>query len=518
MKLASDILLSKGQDIWVVKPDDTVFDSLRRQGTGKITLVAGDDDISDWDQALFKISKIILLGGSDGQIVIDDDMHVIDFLALESVNEVLADATVPADTYDKIRFEVDWIKLVKLVDPEDPDAGILEEVFVEQSSHKVDVNPQGPFTVGEDENIVLEIDIDLEKSIKAHETGNGKWKFRPVIFLTVLTVEEPGGLIRVFGNETQTVSIQPVPAEDDVEEGEGSFKLCDIESMAEVNPLDDPEECVNVIVDGDTSVFMMVEMDGEEMLRQVSPVEIGQADHSAVVYGFIHVGSEDDDVSIDDDDLTIDAELVALGPVGEYIYTIIECEAEGPAEGELPHFPCEFETDDASVQPVAAEEEEDDVVVTVAMIKGSKLYNRDGEPAELDDIKDGADIEAEGDMVPDGDKDAMRDRLDAFVVFVDDEAEDEVEGMLEAIDLANSELLVIDEDDDTIEWCVAYDDDTVFFRVVNDDEDGKVESGIVTVDELVLGVDVEASGIFEDGCLQATEIILEVEGAETQPV
>ena len=34
-------------------------------GTGKITLIAGDDDISEWDQALFKISKIILLGGSD---------------------------------------------------------------------------------------------------------------------------------------------------------------------------------------------------------------------------------------------------------------------------------------------------------------------------------------------------------------------------------------------------------------------------------------------------------------------
>ena len=144
--------------------------TLRRKGPewGKLSIVAGDDDINDWDQALFKISRIILLGGSDGQVIILDETRLIDFLALETVNEVLAEAEVPADTYSKVRFEVDSIRLVKLIDPDNPEMGIEEFVNVRQSSHKVDVNPRGQFEVGEDENLVIEIDIDLDRSLKAH--------------------------------------------------------------------------------------------------------------------------------------------------------------------------------------------------------------------------------------------------------------------------------------------------------------------------------------------------------------
>jgi hypothetical protein len=121
------------------------------------------------------------------------------------------------------------------------------------------------------------------------------------------------------------------------------------------------------------------------------------------------------------------------------------------------------------------------------------------------------DIEAEGDFV-ETDKEGELDRLDAFIVFVDDDPEDEVEGMLSAIDLANRTLTVIDEHDGVTELCVAYDDDTVFFKVEEGAEIDVVESGVVTAAELEEGIEIEASGVFEDGCLQASEIILEVEG------
>ena len=59
-------------------------------GMGKIVILVGDDDISNWDQAIFEITRVILLGGSNGQVVILDEMRTIDFLALETVNEILA--------------------------------------------------------------------------------------------------------------------------------------------------------------------------------------------------------------------------------------------------------------------------------------------------------------------------------------------------------------------------------------------------------------------------------------------
>lgn len=465
-------------------------------GTGKIVVVAGDDDISEWDQALFQISEIILLGGSDGQVVIDDQVRVIDFLALDTVNEVLADAEVPADTYDKLRFEVDWIKLVKLVDPADPDAGIAEEVMVQQSSHKVDVNPQGSFTVGEDQNLVVQIDVDLEKSLKAHQTGNGTWKFRPVIFATILTVDEPGGLVRVFGNDVQLLEL----GEDEPD----AFDLCDVQSIAEIDQLDDPEDCVRVVLNDGTSVFEIVDDEGTESLQLVDPDAIGDMD-AAVVYGYVDPSA---------DQFTVDAEIVAIA-TDEDTYTIVECEAQGSAEDVdgVPTFPCELETDEPD-EPTDGEAMDDtDVVIDIALLEGSKLYNLDGEPTDLESIKDGAPIEAEGDLVDNSDQEDVPDRLDAFVAFVDEDAEDQVEGMLAAIDLPNRELTVIDEDDETMQWCVVYDDDTVFYKVVDDEDGDPIESGIVTADELQEGVDIDASGTFVEDCLQASEIVLEVSGS-----
>jgi len=457
--------------------------------TGQLVVVVGDDDINDWDQAIFEISRVLLLGGSDGQIVIVDEMRRIDFLALETVNEVLADVEVRADTYEKIRFEVDSITLVELVNPDDPAEGIVQQVEVQQSSHKVDVVPrEGEFVVGENDNVVLEIDVDLEDSIKAHKTGNGKWKFRPVIFANVLTVDQPGGLIRIFGNDVQLLDLATL-------DEQSNFDLCDIDSMAEIDPIEDPDDCVNIVLNPETAIFRKVDMDGTLVLKEVGPDQIGD-DDSAVVYGFVDPES---------DEFVIKAEIVALG--GRDDYTFIECEADGPAAGDPLQFPCELDDDDDDLESI----DDDDVVVTISMIGGYKLFNRHGEEAMIEDIKDGVDVEAEGCLVPSTTEGELE-RLDAFVVFVDDDADDEVEGILDAIDLATHELTVIDEDDSTLVHCVAYDDDTVFYKVIDDGD--SFESGEVTVAELAEGIEVEASGVFDDGCLHATEIVFEVESLE----
>ena len=47
MKIVSDILNSKGHDVWAVKPDDTVFDSLKLMAEKEVgALLVMDQDLS----------------------------------------------------------------------------------------------------------------------------------------------------------------------------------------------------------------------------------------------------------------------------------------------------------------------------------------------------------------------------------------------------------------------------------------------------------------------------------------
>ena len=264
------------------------------------------------------------------------------------------------------------------------------------------------------------------------------------------------------------------------------FELCDINSLAEIDPVDDPTECIDILLNAGTSVFEIVTNDDdEEMLEEVGPDAIEEND-AAVIYGYVVPDAET---------FTIDAEIVALGDRGTY--TIVECEAEGPATGnDVPTFPCETaDTTDG--------ENPDDVVITIALIEGSKLFERDGTPAELVEIQDGVDIESEGDLVA-SQEEGVLDRLDAFIAFVDDDPEDHVEGILDAIHRAERRLAVVDEDDVNTQHCVLYDEDTVFYEVVDDSE-----GSVADADDLNLGDEIEASGFYFNSCLEATTIVFE---------
>lgn len=461
---------------------------------GTIVVVAGDDDINDWDQAIFEISRILLLGGSNGQVVILDEKRTIDFLALETVNEVLAEAEVPADSYEKIRFEVDGITLIRLTDPDDPET-IEEQAIVAQSSSKVDVNPQSSFTVGERENLVLEVDFALEDSIKAHETGNGTWKFRPVVFARVLTEREPGRLIRVYGNDIDEVS-DSTTANDSPNL---RFSLCDVEHMAERDRVEDPTKCIRVLVDDSTSVFQTNERNGLERVR-AGAIEPGR---SAVVYGRVLPGA---------DRLALRAEVVALGALAMNPYTRVECIAGNRLDDEtdrLLSFLCKTSRDDAVVEPLEVEPGN----VVVIEVNGSKRFDRDGKPVPADAVQPGVEIETEG-LERSPETAAARTSLQAFIVFVGEHRAARISGVLAAIDLAERRLLLVPEptllENSAPErrLCVAYGDRTTFYKVSESDDAGRIEGGIVTVDELSAGVQVEAKGVWDGDCLAAASIIL----------
>ena len=61
-----------------------------------------------------------------------------------------------------------------------------EEMEVKLPSGKIDLNPQGGFEVVAGEALAIELDLDLDKSIKLKEAGkSGKCIFRPVIFVDI---------------------------------------------------------------------------------------------------------------------------------------------------------------------------------------------------------------------------------------------------------------------------------------------------------------------------------------------
>jgi hypothetical protein len=63
---------------------------------------------------------------------------------------------------------------------------------------KLDLNPRGSFQVVGGETLVIELDLDMTKSLHLVSAGNsGKWQFRPVVFVTI--APDDTKLVRVFG-------------------------------------------------------------------------------------------------------------------------------------------------------------------------------------------------------------------------------------------------------------------------------------------------------------------------------
>jgi hypothetical protein len=89
--------------------------------------------------------------------------------------------SVPAGQYSKIRLRVTDIDLV-------PANGSTIVTDVKLPSGKIDLNPQGPFTVAPGGTLTIRLDIDANKAIHAHPSGDpNRYIFRPVVFVDIET-------------------------------------------------------------------------------------------------------------------------------------------------------------------------------------------------------------------------------------------------------------------------------------------------------------------------------------------
>jgi hypothetical protein len=152
----------------------------------------------------------------------------------------------------------------------------------------------------------------MEKSLHVHQTGNGKWQFRPVIFVDI--VPDGQRLVRVFGQVRDVNGM--------------TFELCPLEPASstdnddngmsgDMSGDDDSGRCLDVFVDPSTGIFNEA---GDPASEAGVPVGMDKVVNGGLLtaVGFLSLHDDDDDGDSKADDLRLDAVVLELGDQGTF--------------------------------------------------------------------------------------------------------------------------------------------------------------------------------------------------------
>ena len=180
--------------------------------TATVGVLITDAPVGQWDEAIATITSVTLIG-DDGQVELFSGSQTLDLLKLADFSELFAVSDdVPAGRYSKIRLQLSDLVLNDI----NPDTGNVIDSERPQlvGNGKIDLNPRNSFVLAGGDVVFIELDFDMEKSLKITETGNGKLIIRPVVFVDIRTERPQGRLSRVHGEITE---IDPLT---------GDFRLC----------------------------------------------------------------------------------------------------------------------------------------------------------------------------------------------------------------------------------------------------------------------------------------------------
>jgi len=215
------------------------------QEKGTLAVVITDGPTDDFDRILITLERMLLIGGDGGhQIVYDGPSITFDLLDLRDRADFAFSGEIIADDYSKIRLVVSD---VQLIDTDLPGSQPLVDL---PANGKIDLNPQGPFTIAAGQTTVVELDMDANRSFHVVEQGNGDYRLRPVIFVNVYAddIILPSKLVRVFGTVDSVDDTGP----------ERSVLLCSLHFAAQLGApvvTSDPTKCVRVFENASTSFF-----------------------------------------------------------------------------------------------------------------------------------------------------------------------------------------------------------------------------------------------------------------------
>lgn len=334
------------------------------QGTGTVALLFTDLPTDDLAEINLDVTEAILIGGEGQQTVFTGNIR-INLLDLENYVQPIALGDVAVGTYTKLRLRLENLELVE-------HDGTIHKPRL-PANGKIDLLDQGGFDVLAGRTLVVEIDIDANKSIHVVETGNGKYNVRPVVKVNFMNVGLPDKLARVEGRIDQILDVTA-----------GTFVLC---------ALDNPDMCLDVDLATDGCVL--------DANGQPTTFDALAAEDIVVVIGrYVRINNE----------LAIDAIFVEQGDATQVRGTV------NSKPG-----------DDGTFVMIDRDGNE----ITIALQKNcTRVFGPDGEITDGAALQIGQGIEVEGVVIPpvaEGDPTLLR----AAMILIDgDDAEEQLSGTI----------------------------------------------------------------------------------------
>ena len=459
--------------------------------TATVGVLITDAPVGQWDEAIATITSVTLIG-DNGQVQLFSGSQTLDLLKLADFSELFAVSDdVPAGRYSKIRLQLSDLVLNDI----NPDTGSVIDSVRPQlvGNGKIDLNPRNSFLLAGGDVVFIELDFDMEKSLKITETGNGKLIIRPVVFVDIRTERPQGRLSRVYGEITE---IDPLA---------GDFRLCQTRYASGWDDDGDDDEigtgerrCVTVSTDDDTGIFA-----DDGLPQAFEDLAVGE---NATVIGRLRELTDDedddsdDDESNDDDDngdnpyFALDAYIVEEGPLGTFRRVL------GTVASTVDPATSRFGLDVAAGQGIATE-----TSLPVQLFDESRIFNREGEELDREDILLDRIALVDG-VLAIGDDDVLRSPLVVLGNLAPSDSA-AIEGSIVDVDTAAGTLRV---NDGTMDRCVNAASADIF---IVDDSDG-FSSSRGDLDDLSSGQPVSVFGTEDlEGCLVADTILAEAPSA-----
>lgn len=418
--------------------------------TGRVSILVTDGVSDEFDEVNLTVESLSFLGEEDGhQTLVFNESRVINLLALQNYSDLLVTAVIPVGTYDKVRLHVSQVELVKYIDEQTTESYIAKL----PANGKVDLNPRGTFDVTGNGHLMMELDVDAEKSIHIVEKGNGKleFNFRPVVFVTIIEALDDSKLVLLDGKVlARTVT---------------GFQLCD-EPLLEVD-----ETCLAIALSQNTVVQNdLIELVLADSIANGDIVTVlGKADSGNIEA--LHIVIEDKDKEVSD--------LVLFSGVA----------TSSVLAGD---FGMETDSDNGIVPPLS--------LLTVSLLDGSgvRVFDKYGNIVGPGAIALGTDVDVFGLAMPEARVKA------AFVLLDNDSNADRLAGTIAAIHEAEARLTVLTASYG--DYCVDYNGALLFML---DIVDGKVVTREISTAELLTGMPVEVYGRVDgSGCFAADVVLV----------
>lgn len=499
-------------------------------GMGSVGIVLTDGPTTGFAEVNVTITEIALIPDDDhdnnGHVVIfQGEEKTVNLLSLTDFSELFAISNqVPAGNYEKIRLQLKQPNGIALVKKDDQ-GSVIETIYPKMTGNgKLDLNPRGDFHVVANQTLYIQVDIDANKSLHIVETGNGQYRFRPVVFVDIIDHQFSGKLVRHFGyvhdldmlNNRFKLCGQPMDimgsSSTDMPDADNNSHTVSRTSMHSI------DACIKVVA-GNASVF---DQNGD-------PADMGgiHNNDALTAIGFVRSYEDDDDdddinddsdADFDDDDVNDDNDANDDNDNDDNVRSARHSHDYHDDHHEIRLYAEVIEMGDkdafAVVDGVVASEPqteadafgltlEDTTEISVQLQTGTKVFSRSGQRLDYQSIA--MDLTASVDGVYSAVDSSV---LNSSLVIVDTAMVDSMEkvhGDVLSVDTVNKIITISTVDGERM---IRVTDDSSIFLLLGDDDSSL--SDIIDIMAVPTNVDLDAYGhASNDGYFDANTVIVE---------